>query len=264
MNRFRVLWVVFCGAGATFAAEPCVPSATVRFSAGLAIDADGAPKAYGPNGLGLDALANAGKPGNWWGLATRDGVPIVQGPQDPAPGYYVSTTALEDRRQPEGSPLRYVDSSTVPYVVLPPSQLKKQGVRLGDFAAVVNERTGAVAYAIVADLGPEGKLGEGSIALAEALGVPSNPRRGGTSEQLRYLIFPHSGNGKPRRERRLSAKAHACTSPQPPAPLTDEGTRASRRRVECAPVLATRHWRAVRAGRREWWGSDRALRGDWR
>jgi len=41
-------------------------------------------------------------------------------------------------------------------------------------------------------------LGEGSIALAERLGVPSNPRRGGTGSGLVYVVFPDSGNGKPR------------------------------------------------------------------
>jgi hypothetical protein len=33
-------------------------------------------------------------PGNWWALVTRNGRPIVQGADDPAPGFYVSTTTL--------------------------------------------------------------------------------------------------------------------------------------------------------------------------
>jgi hypothetical protein len=126
---------------------------------------------------------------------TRDGSPVVQGPLDPAPGFYVSTTSLEDRGQSKDSPLRYVNSSRIPYVVVPPSVLK-QGVKLGDFAVV--QKGGRTAFAIVADVGPEKKLGEGSIALADALGIASNPRKGGARSGIDYVLFPGSGNGKPR------------------------------------------------------------------
>ncbi|GAB4023719.1 hypothetical protein GCM10028808_74810 [Spirosoma migulaei] len=41
------------------------------FIAGLAVDADGSPRAYNKdNSKALDYLANAGKVGNWWALAT--------------------------------------------------------------------------------------------------------------------------------------------------------------------------------------------------
>ena len=58
------------------------------FFTGMSIDADGAPKAYHPNGSppGLDDLANAGHPGNWWGMiVTLGGTPVVQRAGDPAP-----------------------------------------------------------------------------------------------------------------------------------------------------------------------------------
>jgi len=219
-----------CGAAA---AQPCekltnVGSVTVFksptaliYSSGLAIDADGAPNAYGPDGKGLDHLANAGKPGSWWGIATtKAGEPVVQGPSDPYPGYYVSTTSLEDKRYAATDPRRYVDSGKVPYVVLPP-QLIKQGARLGDFAAVVNDKNGRVVYAQVADIGPKDKLGEGSIALAAALDVKSDPKRGGTSSGIRYVVFPKSGDGKPRPLDEISregarlyaaAQAEACVN----------------------------------------------------
>jgi hypothetical protein len=45
---------------------------------------------------------------------------------------------------------------------------------------------------------PELKLGEGSIALADALGINSNPRYGGTDRGVAFVIYPNSGNGKPR------------------------------------------------------------------
>src|SRR6266436_10005109 len=71
------------------------------YKSGLAIDADGAFRAYHPNDrLGLDSLAHAGHQGHWWALVTENGKasgrPVVQGKSDPAPGYYVSMTALYD------------------------------------------------------------------------------------------------------------------------------------------------------------------------
>ena len=51
--------------------------------------------------------------------------------------------------------------------------------------------------AIFADVGPHGKIGEGSIALARALGLDDNPRRGGTGNPgIAYLVFPRSGLGQ--------------------------------------------------------------------
>lgn len=182
------------------------PGGAFFFKAKLAIDADGAPKAYHPaphSELGLDYLANAGHPGNWWAVVTDSGKPggqpVVQKETDPAPGFYVSTTTLEERAKDRTDPRRYVDSSSIPFVVLPPA-FRSAGVKLGDFAAVVNTggaQRGPV-FAIFADSGPSNKLGEGSIALADALGVPSNPKHGGASGGVIYVIFPGSGNQQPR------------------------------------------------------------------
>jgi hypothetical protein len=97
---------------------------TFFYVAGLAVDADGAFRAYHPTSrLGLDALVNAGHPGNWWALATdtgkTSGHPVVQGKDDPAPGYYVSMTSLYDATNlNERDPRRYVDAAKIPYVVL--------------------------------------------------------------------------------------------------------------------------------------------------
>ena len=178
--------------------------AALVWTSGMAIDADGAPNAYHPTpGTGLDHLANAGTPGNWWGVVTDDGTangtPVVQGPDDPFPGYYVSPTSLVDKTKGVRDPRRYVDSTSIPYLALPPEMLASKlsgGAKLGDFAAVIDS-AGDVAYAIVADVGPRGKLGEGSIALADALGIPSNPRRGGRASGLTYVVFPGSGDRRP-------------------------------------------------------------------
>lgn len=82
-------------------------------------------------------------------------------------------------------------------MVLPPVGFTH--AKLGDFATVLNRRNGKVAEAIVADeSAPELKMGEGSIALAVALGIDSNPRSGGIEHGVAYVIFPGSGSGKPR------------------------------------------------------------------
>jgi hypothetical protein len=171
------------------------------YVAGLAVDADGSPWAYHPLDIGLDYLDNAGEPGDWWALATdtgeSDGEPVIQGPEDPAPGYYVSTTALQDPGFDRSDPRRYVDATTVPFVVLPPRAVQMLGARLGDFALVIDVASGRQAPAIVADIGPGNSLGEGSVALADALGIPSDPRSGGTDGEVLYVIFPGSGVGRP-------------------------------------------------------------------
>jgi hypothetical protein len=72
--------------------------------------------------------------------------------------------------------------------------------RLGDFATVVNLRNRKVSAAIVADeSAPNLPVGEGSIALAEVLAIDSSPRHGGQDGNVVYVIYPGSGNGRPRK-----------------------------------------------------------------
>lgn len=169
------------------------------FEAGMAIDADGAPDTYHPDDIGEDFLAYAGRPGNWGALVTdsgrRDGIPIIQGPDHPNPGYYISTTSLEDKTRPRTDPARFVNSKEIPYIVLPVG--RRGGAKLGDFSVVVNRKNGNISYAIFADLGPKHKIGEGSIAIARSLGINSNPKFGGVANGIVYVIFPGSGRGKP-------------------------------------------------------------------
>lgn len=198
-----------CDKAELFTAHHVVVSSTTSgpsaffYKAGLAIDADGAFRAYNPDDrLGLDSLNHAGHEGNWWALVTENekssGRPVLQLNSDPAPGFYVSTTALYDPDNPNPrDPRRYVDASTVPYVVLHPKALNF--ARLGDFATVVNLQNGRISAAIVADVSaPNLPIGEGSIALARALGIDANPRTGGKDGDVAYLVYPHSGNRRPR------------------------------------------------------------------
>jgi hypothetical protein len=157
----------------------------------LTVNADGAPRAYAPARSGLpalDYLANAGKADNWWGIACNSkGVPLIQGPDDPAPGYYVSTTALFDPSYPKSDPRRYLDSEKIPFAVIPSTP--KFGVELGDLGFAVNLANGNSSSFIVADIGPKGKFGEGSILLAKNLKVNHDPKKGGTSEKIILYFF---------------------------------------------------------------------------
>jgi hypothetical protein len=187
------------------------------FQSGMAIDADGALRAYHPSDrLGLDSLDHAGHPGNWWALVTDtnkpSGRPVLQRKSDPAPGYYVSTTALYDPANPNSrDPRRYVDAAKIPYVVLPPVALTH--ARLGDFATVLNLQNGKISSAIVADESARDlPIGEGSMALAKALGINPNPRNGGKDGAIAYLIYPNSGNGKPRPLREILANSKRLLS----------------------------------------------------
>lgn len=182
-------------------------SAAFYYESGMTIDADGAPNAYHPDNTGLDDLKNAGAPGSWEGLAKdADGEPYIQGPDDPFPGYYVSETALADRSKPVNDPARYVDASKIPFIVLPGGMARQLGARPGDFAAVFNQRNGMSSYAIFGDVGPYDRIGEGSVALAENLGIRSDARNGGARGGILFLVFPGSGNGRPRTVEEINAE----------------------------------------------------------
>jgi hypothetical protein len=182
-------------------------SATFFFESSLSVDADGAPNAYHPENIGLDDITNAGAPGSWSGLvADKSGEPFIQGPGDPFPGYYVSVTDLSDRTKAANDPTRYVDASRIPYIVLPEGIEAQTGARPGDFAVVFNLQNDKRSPAIFADTGPEDRIGEGSVALAESLGLWSNARSGGTTRGILYLVFPGSGNGTPRPIEEINAE----------------------------------------------------------
>lgn len=173
-------------------------SGAILFRAKFAVDADGCPRAYGPSNSGLDWTANAGYPGNWWGIVTDiNGDPIIQGAGDPYPGMYVSSTSLVQSGYSNSNPLRYVDSENIPFIALPSALLSLGNISLGDLVYAKNTTNGNTSFAYFADGGPVGKLGEGSMFLASALGLNSSPKTGGTSLQIiDYVVFPQSGMGQ--------------------------------------------------------------------
>lgn len=86
--------------------------------------------------------------------------------------------------------LRYADGSSVdptrvPYIVVPISEK----ALLGDLAVV--EYRGKRVVAVVADCGR--RWGEGSVALAERLGIPSDGVSGGVSSGVTYTVYRGSG-----------------------------------------------------------------------
>jgi Fungal chitosanase of glycosyl hydrolase group 75 len=169
------------------------------FRSEFKVDADGSPRAYHPDNIGLDWVANAGNSDDWYGIATdSNNIPLVQSATDPAPGYYVSTTALGDKTKKDSDPLRYVDAEVIPYIALP-GKLIESGklAQLGDFCMVVNTNNRTMTGAIVADVGNNEHIGEGSIALAKKLGIKADPKHGGCKDGILYVVFPGTTRGYP-------------------------------------------------------------------
>jgi hypothetical protein len=168
-------------------------SGGVLFGAGMTIDADGAPNAYGPKNRGLDYTANAKNASGWVALVTdTQGHPVIQ-KRGPYRGYYVSTTSLEHRNiEDPRDPRKYLDARRIPYIALPADFARRFGIGLGDLAVIINNQNGRSAYAIYGDVGPKGRIGEGSIALANKLKIPSNPRHDSVPDGVTYLVFPGS------------------------------------------------------------------------
>ncbi|WP_158881007.1 peptidoglycan-binding protein [Amycolatopsis anabasis] len=92
--------------------------------------------------------------------------------------------------QSDGKPL---NAEKLPYIVVPGISstwsCSRSGITGGTVAAVVYQ--GRVAYAVVGDVGPNDAIGEGSYALAKALGINPDPRSGGVSGKVvDYIVFP--------------------------------------------------------------------------
>ena len=174
----------------------------VLIKAGLELDVDGSPRAYAPDNKKykpLDYLENAKNGfGGWCGIYTKNGKPIKQ-KYGVYKGYYISTTALENERYDKDDTRRYVNSEKIPYIVNSRITRNKH-IELGDICYVWNKKKKKGSYAIVADNGPSGKFGEGSIKLAKNIGVglymSSSGKYIGTNadegRNIQYIIFKKS------------------------------------------------------------------------
>lgn len=168
----------------------------------IAIDADGAPNAYGPtcgpkdkHGCGLDSLTSAGYPNSdyneidddWRDILVQD----LANPEKPflkKDGFYISKTSLcDENATSDAKPGKYVDASSVPYIVMPQLWLDRLGMQLGDLCLLWHSRIKTRVVTIVADTCPvDEPLGEISIAAAKALGGKNVSARNGAD-------FPRSG-----------------------------------------------------------------------
>lgn len=176
-------------------------SAYIYRTSHVALDADGSPRAYHPDDIGLDANANAGYPHKGWRSV------LAVDPQDPSrpyvqmsgqfAGYFVSKTSLHGHGTPDTDPTTYVNAETIPYIVFPGAFYAISGTgRYGDLVMARAAGTGRESWAIVADGGPaKAPLGEISLALATALGGHDpNPRNGAGAPHgpFDYVVFPGS------------------------------------------------------------------------
>lgn len=175
----------------------------VFFLADGDIDADGANGQHGARAAymvgdkGSEALSNGG-------MAMRSGrvvcvaswakdIVLLDRANQPRVfpgGIIASTTWYRHRDKAIDDPSAYVDSETVPYIVVPSLIIQHTvGIVRGCKARV--SLNGLAVNCVVADKGPRTKIGELSIAAARAIGVNPNPRTGGTNApEILYELWP--------------------------------------------------------------------------
>jgi ribosomal protein L18 len=105
-------------------------------------------------------------------------------------GVIASMTWYRHAGKAATDPSAYVDSETVPYIVVPPLIVQRTAGIVRGCRARATYR-GKSVECVVADRGPSSKIGELSIAAARALGIPPSPRHGGMSEpEVSYELWP--------------------------------------------------------------------------
>jgi hypothetical protein len=168
------------------------------FVAKMAIDVDGAPRAYHPldknlpdnHTKALDWLANL-SPSDRHGIQGTTGV-------GPETGFIVSGTTLENPAFPLNDTRHWVDAETIPYIVLVsnfPRSPRLPKIKPGDSAMVIDLRSSASTSAIFADVGSA--VGEASMKTAVNLGLDPTtsrfpPKVRGFDQDFLYIVFPDS------------------------------------------------------------------------
>lgn len=114
--------------------------------------------------------------------------PALQGANSPAPGFFVSGSAVvADSSRHDWEQEKYVDAQSIPYAALTP-WFKTWGAALGDFGLAMDPLTGDASGFVFADAGYGNKVGEVSTKLLSALG-------GDEEGKYLFLVFPRSGTG---------------------------------------------------------------------
>ena len=119
--------------------------------------------------------------------------PVIQGPDAPAPGFFVSRTALaRDAALPETDQRRFFDASAIPYQAFNGWMWTAGGahVNKGDLGLVIDPVTAVTSGFVLADAGAGNKAGEVSTFLLNLLG-------GNNERDFVFLLFPGSAHGDP-------------------------------------------------------------------
>ena len=195
-------------------------TAAAHFLGKLSVDVDGAPRAYHPKDK--KHPDNDAKAFDWLTSIKLSDLHGIQGDDavGPAKGYYVSATSLQDESKDAKDASRYVDASTIPYIVLPEAVFPVPAGKMlkrGCLAFVVDKKTGRSSGAIFADVGRA--VGEGSLALAMRLGhrpfySKVYPKVAGFDEpeyfdRFFYLVFPEEVVLPPWPETAIQTRAEA-------------------------------------------------------
>lgn len=88
-----------------------------------------------------------------------------------------------------------LDTDRDSYFVLPPSVAHAYGIHKGDLGWLVQKRTGKAVPVVFGDSGPEGKLGEASIAALKPFGYNVDGAHGVDNDNFQVVFFPGSGDG---------------------------------------------------------------------
>ena len=100
-----------------------------------------------------------------------------------------STTALFDKSRKMSDPARFVDTTELPFLTLSTRKtFRCTGVRLGDWATVINPRTRKYRHAIIGDSRDVAGV-DPSSHLSTSLGLDSQ-------EPAIYLLYPGTGSGQ--------------------------------------------------------------------
>jgi len=105
-------------------------------------------------------------------------------------------------------------ASTTHFFVIPLPSSKfsysAQGIKPGTVAAVIYQ--GRVVYAVFADEGPSGIIGEASYATARDLGIDPNPNTGGVDSGVTYIVFKNSVPSPVESNSAITAKGQAAAA----------------------------------------------------
>ncbi|MDE2293225.1 MAG: hypothetical protein KGL53_14175 [Elusimicrobia bacterium] len=169
--------------------EPPLPGASLALDAGsvAGLKASAARVMRGGMAIDTDGDVTRGDP-RLASMARRD-------------PYRQSRTAL---RYSDG---RSLDPTRVPFVVIPGGSGM---ARLGDFVLV--QYGGRSVLAVVGDVGPRHKFGEGSMALAQQLGVNPSGVSGGVSGGVTYTFLGRGSGPRPASQEMLLAGLEQATS----------------------------------------------------